>query len=33
MKECFEESLKTVFPEEKIRGQGKGPGKCGASKR
>ena len=26
MKECFEESLKSVFPEEKIRGQGKGRG-------
>lgn len=26
MKECFEESLKAVFPEEKIRGQGKGRG-------
>ena len=26
MKECFEESLKAVFPEEKISGQGKGRG-------
>lgn len=26
MKECFEESLKAVFPEERIRGQGKGRG-------
>lgn len=26
MKDCFEESLKSIFPEEKIRGQGKGRG-------